>query len=55
MVKGLVPFRKELEKHETTKNFLKIPYDKPLPEVLIRKIAKHCVRETRGRDTAAFW
>jgi uncharacterized protein YdhG (YjbR/CyaY superfamily) len=55
MVKGLEPFRKELEKHETTKNFLKIPYDKPLPEVLIRKIAKHCVRETRDRDTDAFW
>jgi uncharacterized protein YdhG (YjbR/CyaY superfamily) len=55
MVKGLEPFRKQLEKHETTKNFLKIPYDKPLPEALIRKIAKHCVRAVGTRDTDAFW
>jgi uncharacterized protein YdhG (YjbR/CyaY superfamily) len=55
MVKGLEPFRKELEKYETTKNFLKVPYDKPLPEALIRKIAKHCVRAVRARETDTFW
>ena len=55
MVAGLDPFRKELEKHDTTTNFLKIPYDKPLPEALIRKIAKHCVRAVHGRGTDAFW
>jgi uncharacterized protein YdhG (YjbR/CyaY superfamily) len=55
MAAGLESFRKELERHQTTKNFLKIPYDKPLPEALIRRIAKHCVRAVRGRETDAFW
>jgi uncharacterized protein YdhG (YjbR/CyaY superfamily) len=55
MVDGLEPFRKELEKHDTTKNFLKVPYDKPLPEALIRKIAKQCLRSVRGRDGDGFW
>ena len=55
MVDGLEPFRKELAKHDTTRNFLKIPYDKPLPEALIRKIAKHCLRSVRGRDGDGFW
>jgi uncharacterized protein YdhG (YjbR/CyaY superfamily) len=48
-------FRQELEKHETTKGLLKIPYDKPLPEALIRKIAKYCVRTVRARKDDAFW
>jgi uncharacterized protein YdhG (YjbR/CyaY superfamily) len=55
MVDGLEPFRKELEKHDTTRNFLKIPYDKHLPVALIRKIARHCVRAVRERDNDAFW
>src|SRR5947207_12598504 len=29
---ALKVFRKELEKHKTTKNFLQIPYNMPLPE-----------------------
>src|SRR5205085_12480397 len=40
---ALAPFRKELEQHRTTKNFLQIPYDKPLPEDLVRKIAERRV------------
>ena len=52
---GLEPFRKDLAKHRTTKGTLTIPYDKPLPEALIRKIAKYRVRTLRGRDDDAFW
>src|SRR5205814_5916578 len=47
---GLEAFRKELEKHQTTKNFLQIPYDKPLPEPLVRKIAEHCLRAVSERE-----
>jgi uncharacterized protein YdhG (YjbR/CyaY superfamily) len=46
-------FRKELEKHKTTKNFLQIPYDEPVPEDLVRKIAKYRLRHMGERDT--FW
>jgi uncharacterized protein YdhG (YjbR/CyaY superfamily) len=52
---GLEPFRKELAKHRTTKGTLTIPYSKPLPEDLIRKIAKYRVRALRERDGDAFW
>ena len=52
---GLEPFRKELAKHRTTKGTLTIPYDKPLPESLIRKIGKYRVRALRERENDAFW
>jgi uncharacterized protein YdhG (YjbR/CyaY superfamily) len=52
---GLQPFRKALEKHKTTKGMLQIPYDKPLPENLIRKIAERRLRDVRKRDDDAFW
>lgn len=55
MAAGLERFRKELEKHKTTKNFLQVPYDEPLPEALIRKIAKHCVRAVRESKDDGFW
>ncbi len=55
MAKGLEPFRKELEKHKTTQELLQIPYSKPLPEALIRKIAERRVRDVRNRDDDAFW
>jgi len=55
MAAGLKPFRKELEQHKSTENYLQIPYDKPLPEDLIRRIAERCVRDLRGRDDEAFW
>jgi uncharacterized protein YdhG (YjbR/CyaY superfamily) len=55
MAAGLVPFRKQLERQITTKNTLKIPYDSPLPKVLIRKIAAHCVRVVRKRKGDGFW
>ena len=55
MAAGLEPFRKELEKHKTTKGVLQIPYDKPVPEDLIRRIAESRVRDVRRRKDDAFW
>jgi uncharacterized protein YdhG (YjbR/CyaY superfamily) len=52
---ALKPFRKELRKHRTTKNFLQIRYDEPLPENLIRRIAVRRVRDLRKRVDDAFW
>ncbi len=50
---ALAAFRKKLEKHETTKNYLQIPYDEPLPEDLIRRIAEYRLRHMGDSD--AFW
>jgi uncharacterized protein YdhG (YjbR/CyaY superfamily) len=55
MAAALEAFRKELETHDTTKNFLKVPYSQPLPEDLIRRIAQHCVKTLRERKDDAFW
>jgi uncharacterized protein YdhG (YjbR/CyaY superfamily) len=52
---ALEAFRKELEEHKTTKGTLPIPYNKPLPENLIRKIAEHSLRDVRAREDDAFW
>ena len=52
---GLEPFRKQLEKYKTTKETLQIPYDKSLPEDLIRKIAERRLRDVRKREDDAFW
>jgi len=48
-------FRKELKTHKTTTNYLQIPYDTPVPEALIRKIAEYRIRSVRERDDDAFW
>ncbi|HQZ19006.1 MAG TPA: DUF1801 domain-containing protein [Vicinamibacteria bacterium] len=50
---ALVAFRRELEEYDTSKYFLRLPYDKPVPEALLRKIAKYRVRNMGDRDT--FW
>jgi uncharacterized protein YdhG (YjbR/CyaY superfamily) len=50
---ALAAFEKELDGHETTLNYLKIPYDKPVPAKLIRRIAKYRVAHMGDRDT--FW
>lgn len=46
-------FRKELAKHPTTKNFFKIPYDAPVPEALVKKIAKWRMKNLG--DGEGFW
>jgi uncharacterized protein YdhG (YjbR/CyaY superfamily) len=52
---ALERFRQELEKHKTTKETFQIPYNQPLPEGLIRKIAQYRVREVRERKDDSFW
>ena len=52
---GLKRFRKELEKYKTTKGLIQIPYKKPLPEALVRKIADYSLRVVRERKDDAFW
>ena len=49
----LKKFAKELKDHKTTKNYLQLPYDEPLPENLIRKIAEYRLRNMGDSDT--FW
>jgi uncharacterized protein YdhG (YjbR/CyaY superfamily) len=44
------PFKKELVKYTTGKGSIQFPYDKPLPKMLIRKIAALRVMELRERD-----
>ena len=52
---GLAPFRKELKKHKTTKGMLQIPYNRSLPEDLVRRIARYRVREVGERADDGFW
>ena len=53
---GLKPFQKDLEEYTTTRaGLLQIPYNEPLPEDLIRKIAKRRVRDVRERQDDSFW
>lgn len=52
---GLAPFQEELAAYKTTKNMLQVPYDQPLPEALIRRIAERRVRELQARPGDAFW
>ena len=51
---ALQAFRKELEQHQATKNFLRIPYDMPVPEDLVRRIAEYCLRTVREREDGSF-
>ena len=55
MAAAMKKFSRELEKHETTKNMLKVPYSQPLPEELIRRMARFCLREVADRKGDAFW
>ena len=52
---GLEPFRQELKAHKTTRGFLQIPYDKPLPEDLIRRIAERRLRDVGRVKEGGFW
>jgi uncharacterized protein YdhG (YjbR/CyaY superfamily) len=52
---ALEAFREELKEHRTTKNYLQIPYDEPVPEDLVRRIAEHRLQVVRERDDDAFW
>ncbi len=52
---GLRPFRRELKKHRTTKGMLQVPYDRPLPEDLVRRIAERRLRDVRRTGGGGFW
>jgi uncharacterized protein YdhG (YjbR/CyaY superfamily) len=47
---SLIPFTEELKNHKTGKDTLQIPYDKPLPKEIIRKIATHRARDVKEND-----
>jgi len=55
MESGLAPFAEELKAHQTTKNFLQIPYDVPLPGDLIRRIAERRLADVAAREDDGFW
>ena len=54
-VATLEHFRAQLEGHRTTKHFLQVGYDEPLPEALIRRLAKHQLKSVRARKDDSFW
>lgn len=43
-------FREELEEFKTGKDTIQLPYDKPLPKQLIKKIARHRARDVKEND-----
>lgn len=47
---ALAPFREELAKYKTGKDSVQFPYNKPLPKLLIRKIAAYRARDVREND-----
>jgi uncharacterized protein YdhG (YjbR/CyaY superfamily) len=50
---SLLPFKKELAEYKTGKDTIQFPYDRPLPQALVRKIATHRVKQVR--ETDARW
>lgn len=50
---ALEPFKEELAEFKTGKDTIQFPYDKPLPEALIRKIALYRAVDVREND--ALW
>ena len=44
------PFKKELAEFKTGKDTIQLPYDKPLPKTLIRKIAAYRLKQVREKD-----
>jgi len=52
---ALEPFKKELGLYTTGKDTIQFAYDKPLPRVLIRKIAAFRATEVREKDARWMW
>lgn len=48
-------FREELAQQHTTQHTWKFPYDQPLPESLLRRIAQFMLRHVRTRTDDGFW
>lgn len=51
----LTVFAERLRDHRTTKHYLQIPYDQPIPERLVREIAEYRARVLSERDDDRFW
>ena len=51
----LEKFREQLQGQRTTKHYLQVRYDEPLPEALIRRIAKHQLKTVHARGDDSFW
>jgi len=47
---SLKPFKGELKEYKTGKDTIQFPYNKPLPKLLIRKIATFRATDVRERD-----
>jgi uncharacterized protein YdhG (YjbR/CyaY superfamily) len=47
---AMAPFKDELSGHKTGTGTIQIPYDKPMPEPLIRKIAEYRAKDVREND-----
>lgn len=47
---ALKPFEKDLKEYKTGKGSFQLPYDKPIPKTLIRKIAVYRVKDVRDND-----
>jgi uncharacterized protein YdhG (YjbR/CyaY superfamily) len=43
-------FSRELAEYKTGKGTMQIPYDQPIPEDLIRRIAEYCITAVREND-----
>ncbi len=47
---SLEPFKDELKDFKTGEGTIQLPYDKPLPKELIKKIAAHRAKDVREND-----
>ncbi len=52
---ALSAFRAQLAGFKTTKHYLQLPYDKPVPEDLVRMIAEYRQHAVREREDEGFW
>ena len=52
---ALERFQTELSGHNTTKHMLQLRYDQPLPEALIERLARHCIKTVAERTDDGFW
>jgi uncharacterized protein YdhG (YjbR/CyaY superfamily) len=52
---ALKKFARELKAHKTTANFLQIPYDQPVPEDLVRRMARFQLGQVKKRKSDGFW
>lgn len=50
---SLEPFLDELKDYKTGKDTIQLPYDKPIPKALIKKIATYRAKDVRDND--ALW